>query len=76
MSRKSLFIVVVFYEMSRKSRFRVVVFPNESRLVSHMNRFLPRAQKLNKTILFFCPVLVLFATLNNQFLRLQNPNLY
>ena len=57
MSRKSRFIVVVFYKMSRKSRFRVVVFPNESRLVSRMNRFLPGAQKQNKTILFFCLVL-------------------
>ena len=49
MSCKSRFIVVVFYKMSRKSRFRVVVFPNGSRLVSGMNRFLPRAQK-QKTI--------------------------
>ena len=52
MSRKSRLIVVVFYKMSRKSLFRVVVFPNESRLVSRINRFFPRAQKQNKTILF------------------------
>ena len=52
MSRKSRFILVVFYKMSRKIRFRVVVFLNESRLVSRINRFLPRAQKQNDFI--FC----------------------
>ena len=44
--------------MSRKSRFRVVAFPNESRLVSLMNHFLPRAQKkTNNFIFLFCFIL-------------------
>ena len=68
MSSKSRFIVVVIYKMSRKSRFRVVLFANESSLVSRMNRFLSELRNKTKTILFFCLVLVLFATLNNQFL--------
>lgn len=35
--------------MNPKSRFNVTMFPNKNRLVSHMNRFFPRAQQNNKT---------------------------
>ena len=74
MNHKSRFIVVVFKNMSRKSRFRVVVFPNESPLVNRMmNRFLPRAEKQNKILKFFCLVLFLFARIRIHFYNPKIP---